>query len=114
MFLWKLVKGFIKFVFFLIIGVIFIVWLISAFVTYKNGTEMPFQNVSYMMTSYEKNAEVPRGTWCQCPVCDEYYYKGDYACCSAKCEREYHDLVKAWNSANRDKQFIENHGKKFK
>lgn len=114
MFLWRLIKGFVKFVFLLVIGIIFVIWLIGAVVSYHKSGELPYQDVTYMMTSYEKNEEVPRGTWCQCPVCDEYFYKEDLPCCSDKCEKEYRDIVRAWNSANKDRQFIENHGKKFK
>lgn len=114
MFLWKIVKGFVKLVFMLVIGIIFVVWLIGATASYQKSGELPYQDMTYMMTSYEKNAEAPRGTWCQCPVCDKYYYKDDSPCCSHKCEREYRDLVNTWNSVCKDRRFIENHGKKFK
>jgi hypothetical protein len=114
MFLFKLIKGFIKLVFSLVVGLVLIIWLVRAFISYKQSGELPYQDVTYMMSSYVKNDEVPRGTWCQCPVCDKYYYKDDSPCCSHKCEREYREMVKAWNSVNNNRQFIENHGKKFK
>ena len=114
MFLFKLVKGFIKLVFSLVIGLILIIWLVGAFISYKQSGELPYQDVTYMISSYEKNAEAPRGTWSKCPVCDKYYYKDDSPCCSHKCEREYREMVKAWNSVNNGRQFIENHGKNFK
>ena len=114
MFLWKMIKGFVKLVFTLVFGIVFLVWLISAVVSYQKSGELPYQDVTYMISSYEKNAQDPRGTWSQCPVCDKYYYKDDSPCCSRKCEKEYRGMVKAWNSANHDRKFIENHGKKFK
>ena len=114
MFLFRIIKSFVKFVFSLAIGIIFIVWLISTFFGDRQDDGLPYQDVTYMMTSYEKNAEFPRGTWCQCPVCDKYYYKDSSPCCSYKCEREYKEMIKAWNSAQQDRKYIENHGKKFK
>ena len=110
----KIIKGFFKLGLLLFIGAMFIGWLIGAAVSYHESGELPYDNVTYMMECYEKNVEAPRGSGSHCPVCDQYYYKGDFACCSAKCEREYHDIVRAWNSANGDRKFIENHGKKFK
>lgn len=117
MFIFKLVKLFIKLVFSIILfilGIVFLVWVIGASVSLKQSAELPYENVTYMISSYEKNDEVPRGTWCQCPVCGKYYYKDDSPCCSYKCEMEYKKMVKAWNSAQQDRRYIENHGKKFK
>jgi hypothetical protein len=114
MFLFKLVKGFIKLIFSLVIGLVLTIWLISAAISYFKSGELPYQDMSYMITAYEKNSEDPRGTWSQCPVCDKYYYKDDSPCCSRKCEKEYREMLKAWNSANKERRFIENHGKKFK
>lgn len=117
MFIFKLVKLFFRLLFSLIlgiIGVIFLVWVISASISYHKSGELPYDNVTYMMSSYEKNDEVPRGTWCQCPVCDKYFYKEDNPCCSHKCEMDYKKMVSAWNSAQQEKRLIENYGKKFK
>lgn len=96
----------------IILGIIFIILVIGGVISHKESGELPYQNVTYMRTSYEKNAEFPRGTWCQCPVCDEYFYKDNLPCCSQKCEREYHDIVHAWERG--DREFVEQHGKKFK
>lgn len=116
--IWDLVKGLVKFGFLLGAGFVILIWWFSTGgtnVDNEEDTELPFQNVTYMMTSYEKNAEAQRGTWCQCPVCDNYYYKENYPCCSYKCEKEYHELVRAWHSSNSSaKQYIEKHGKKFR
>ena len=114
MFIWNLVKGVIKLVFGLVIGILLIVWLVGAAISYKQSAELPYENVTYMMESYEINTTVPRGTWCECPVCKKNFYKEDSPCCSHKCESEYHKLVSAWNSAQQDREYIENHGKKFK
>ena len=114
MFIWRLFKGFIKLVIAISIIIFFFVWAIGAVVSYHRSGELPYDNVTYMISSYEKNDEVPRGTWCQCPVCGKYYYKEDSPCCSHKCEMEYKEMVRVWNSAQQDKRMIENHGKKFK
>ena len=114
MFLFKIIKGFVKLTFFLLFSIIIFALIIGTIVHCSVDAELPNQNVTYMITSYNKNAEVPIGTWCQCPICEKYYYKEDVPCCSYRCEKEYHDIVKAWNSANYNKRYIENHGKKFK
>lgn len=114
MLIWKLIKGLIKVAISVGVIIFLIIWAIGASISYKQSSELPYDNVSYMIQAHEKNAEFPKGTWCECPKCHKNFYKENTPCCSHKCEREYQELVRAWYSAQQDKQFIENHGKKFK
>ena len=117
--IFKVVKFFIKLGVGIILGIISLVVIfclaINGITNRVKSYELPYHDVSYMITSYEKNAEAPKGTWCVCPVCEkEYYYKDKTVCCSPECEKKYHEIVKAYNDAKAGRKFVERQGKKFK
>ena len=114
MLIWKTIKFVVKLSLGLIIGVFIVGWIISGIISYHMSGELPFDNVTYMKESYGKNAEVPKGTWCECPVCGENFYKSNSPCCSQKCEKDYWDCVNAFNKGEIERKKVESYGKKFK
>ena len=109
----NLIKFFAKLFFSLVLGVIIIYAIIAGTKNYIANPDGPYDDVTYMIKSYEKNAEVGKGTWCQCPVCDEYYYKDDSPCCGHECEGTYWTIVDAWDIIQPYKELIESYGKKL-
>ena len=113
----KLFKFFFKLLFIILIAAILFVSVVIGIGRsakgYVESSELPYDNVTYMMQSYEKNAEAAPGTWCACPVCGtKYFYKEDIPCCSRECEKKYHEIVNAWRRG--DKNLVESYGKKAK
>ena len=57
------------------------------------------EEMTHMVSSYNKIKAAPYNSWNTCPVCKKGYYKNhaSIVCCSEYCENEYWSRVVAWN-----------------
>lgn len=109
-----LIKNFFKIAALLILGGIFALAVFKGTVDYVKNPDEPYDDVSYMIKSYEKNAEADFLSYCQCPVCNKYFIKDNTPCCNSECEKNYWNLANAWESVQDEKLLIESFGKKFR
>ena len=120
MFIWNIVKFFIKLGIGLVIGIAILILIVhSGIGSVKDYRDDNYLSMTNVEMSYINISEAPVGSTCKCPLpyCDNYYTKTagmNTVCCSEKCEREYHELMAHWKNGEREKDFIESRGIKFK
>ena len=115
MFVFKIAKLFLKLILGFVITAIITGIIISAASDWFKSGEMPTNNISYRVEMYKVCERSPIGTYLECPVCRNTYYKEPgHNCCSEKCERIYYELVADWNQTQNGNNRIEAYGFKAK
>ena len=112
----KVIKFFIKLAIGIVIGILVAVFIVNAVVHQVKCYETNTEDVTNMMYVYRNVSDAAVGELCVCPVCGKQYHKkaGNTVCCSPECEKTYWDLVAAWKGTEKNRDFIESHGKNFR
>ena len=101
MFIFRMIKAFCKEVFGFILAGIFIMGIISILIDRRAENQAEVDKVSTIMKSYELNDSAPDGVLIVCPLCpgtSHGFQKHGSNFCGAQHEKEYWEMVAAWNT----------------